>query len=114
MRRSRFKPRKVVKVGRRVRKRRGVSVRANAKATRALFESAGIADAGKATVRSVLSLSASRLDDVELDTAIKAALRGDYETASSRLARSIQPVKSSKKKPKGWSPWRNPILARRK
>jgi hypothetical protein len=113
MPRSRFKPRKAVLTSRGVKKVRRVSLRANSEATRSLYEQAAIRSKGQASA--ALKLASSRLDDVELDTAWEAAVRGDYETAVVRLARTVNRTRTSTvKKPKGWSPWRNALLPRRK
>jgi len=95
---------------------RRASQRANNSATRQLFAEADISTASKREVRSVLKLSAANLDDIELETAWNAAVRGDYVTASNRLIRTIKQsdVHPRKRKPKGWTPWRNAILPRRK
>ena len=108
--------RKRSKTGLTTRKVRRVSLRANAKATQALWDEAEIGNSGKRDQRTVLKLASSRLDDVELETAWKAALRGDYTVASARLQRTVKqaPVRPRKRKPKGWSPWRNALLPRKR
>jgi hypothetical protein len=107
--------RKRSKTGRTARKRRRVSLRENAKATGILYKTADIDSALKRDRRLVLKLASSRLDDVELDSAWEAALRGDYVVASDRLTRTIKQahVHQRVKKPKGWSPWRNALLPRK-
>ena len=106
---------KLDKTGRATRKRRRVSPRENAKATGALFVLADIGSGLKRDRKLTLKLASSRLDDVELDSAWEAALRGDYVVASDRLTRTIKQahVHQRVKKPKGWSPWRNALLPRR-
>jgi hypothetical protein len=94
---------------------RRVSLRANAAATLALYTEAEILTASRQDKHTVLKLASARLDDVELDTALKAALRGDYTVASDRLHRTINQTHMHSRvlRPKGWSPWRNAILPRR-
>lgn len=93
---------------------RRVSLRANSAATQALYAEAGIRNAKAA--RPALTVAAAHLDDVELETAWQAAIRGDYVTAALKLNRTIKQTRmhSRKRKPRGWSPWRNAMLPRRK
>lgn len=85
----------------------------NELATRNLFADVG-ADSVSSKVRRVsLKLSVSQLDDVELETALAAALRGDYPTAAARIARTMQAPKREVKRAKGYTPWREPIVRRR-
>lgn len=100
----------------RTRRMRRTSQRANSAATQALYAEARIDTAGKRTRSSVLKQSVVHLDDVELDTAWAAAIRGDYVTASSRLSRTVKrsDARPRKRRPRGWTPWRNALLPRRK
>lgn len=114
MRRSRFKPLKASKASRSRSSGRRGALRENSKATEVLYEFADIQTGRSARIK--LRTAASRLDDVELETAWRAAVRGDYVVASERLSRTVEqggklPVK---RKPKGWTPWRNALLPRRK
>lgn len=94
-------------------KSRRRSHKRNELATRDLFDSAEILNAGKRTRADAIKLSVKQLDDVELDTAWQAALRGDYQTASARIARTLQPPVKRKRKAKGYTPWREPIVRKR-
>lgn len=98
------------------RRLRRASQRANSAATSALYAEAEISTAPVRERVSVLKHSAARLDDVELETAWRAALRGDYVTASERLTRTVKhsAMHPRKRKAKGWTPWRNALLPRRK
>lgn len=98
------------------RRPRRASQRDSSAATRALYAEAGISTASKRDRRTALKLSAVHLDDVELDTAWQAAIRGDYITASDRLNRTIKQTRMHprKRKPKGWTPWRTALLPQRK
>lgn len=57
-----------------------------------------------------LKLGASRLDDVELDTALAAALRGDLDVTAARLSRTVEPVRAKRRRKRGYTPWREPII----
>lgn len=94
---------------------RRVSLRANACATEALYNAAEITGLRKRARLSSLSQSAAHLDDVELDTAWAAAIRGDYVTASDRLLRTARQthLHPKQKRAKGWTPWRERLLGRR-
>lgn len=91
------------------------SLRANSAATRALYAAAEISTASKRVRRSALKQSVVHLDDVELEAAWQACVRGDYVTASERINRTLKRRRASPvKRAKGWTPWRNALLPRRK
>lgn len=100
----------------RTRRKHRASQRANSAATSALYVAAEISTAPVRERVSVLKQSAAHLDDVELETAWRAAIRGDYVTASERLHRTVKQVRvhPRKRRAKGWTPWRNALLPRRK
>ena len=87
---------------------------ANAAATQRLYERAEIDTASRKQQHMSLNDAASKLDDVELDSALNAALRGDYTVAADRLTRTLQrPRATKRKRPRGWTPWRVAMFPRR-
>ena len=95
-------------------KSRRRSHKRNELATRNLFADVGADSVSSKQRRVSLKLSVSQLDDVELETALAAALRGDYPTAAARISRTMQAPVKVKRKVKGYTPWREPIVRGRR
>jgi len=94
--------------------KRGASLRANSAATQRLYAEAEITTAGRSRQRSVLAAAAAHLDDVELESAWQAALRGDYVVSAQRLQRTVKQTRVHRRVRKhGDTPWRQAILSRR-
>lgn len=88
------------------------SLRASRAAQQASWRACVLAALPRSRSKEILTTASARLDDVELETAWQAALRGDLETASNRLERAITTSRvTQRKRRKGDTPWRAATLS---